>query len=91
MDSISVALFALVAVFSCIIALVAWRSVQKRDRRPCYRCGAISDPDCDYMGLHYCHVCRDVVVAMINVVQHDPPYGFPGNKGYLEFPEKELK
>lgn len=88
MDSISVALFALVAVFSSMIALIAWRSVRKREaRHPCYRCGG--EAEVEYMGLHYCEMCRNVIVAIIGTVQHDPPYGFPGAKGYLEFPKKE--
>jgi len=49
---------------------------------PCYRCGhpAVTE----YMGLHYCLICRDVVVALIGAVQHDPPFGFPGSPGYLK-------
>jgi len=57
--------------------------------KPCYRCGGVAEVE--YMGLHYCEMCRLVIVAMISTVQHDPPYGFPGARGYLEFPEKELK
>lgn len=87
MDSVSALLFALVAVLSALVALLYWRTVRSTPRWPCYRCG--TEADCDYMGLHYCHVCRDVVMVMQSAVQHDPPYGFPGNKGYLEFPRKE--
>lgn len=52
----------------------------------CYRCALpLRGNDIhEYMGLKYCEICRDVVLAMINVVHHDPPFGFPGNRGYLE-------
>lgn len=87
MDSISVALLALVAVFSAAISVLAWRSVRKREAHPCYRCGGLASVE--YMGLHYCEMCRNVIMRMIATVQHDPPYGFPGAQGYLEFPKKE--
>ena len=51
---------------------------------PCYRCAAVATTD--YMGLRYCLMCRVVVVQMLPGVRHDPPYGFPGSSGYLEFP-----
>lgn len=86
MDSISAALFALVVVFSCVLAVIAWRSSRQKPW-PCYRCGGPATVE--YMGLHYCGMCRQVIVAMIGTVGHDPPYGFPGAKGYLEFPKKE--
>lgn len=57
--------------------------------RPCFRCAAPATTD--YMGLHYCRICRDVVNAMSAAVRHDPPFGFPGAEGYLEFPEPEHK
>lgn len=55
---------------------------------PCYRCGVEAVDGCEYMGLHYCRICRDVVSMTYPAVQHDPPYGFPGSQGYLEFPKK---
>ncbi len=54
-----------------------------RPVRPCYRCGVLATTD--YMGLHYCLMCRVVIVQMLPAVRHDPPYGFPGASGYLEF------
>lgn len=86
MDSTSVVLLALVAVFSSILAVIAWRSSRKEEH-PCYRCGGLASVE--YMGLHYCEMCRNVIVAMIAAVQHDPPYGFPGAKGYLDFPKEK--
>lgn len=50
-------------------------------RKRCYRCNA--DAKVQYMQLDYCVVCRDVVVMMYPAVQHSPPYGFPGAKGYM--------
>lgn len=76
----------IVLVAVAVIAILGqFPKVEKR--RPCYRCGGMAEVE--YMGLHYCRMCRTVVVAMISSVQHDPPYGFPGAGGYLEFPEKE--
>ncbi len=53
--------------------------------RPCYRCGIIADRS--YMGLDYCTMCCVVVVQMLPAVRHDPPYGFPGASGCMEFKE----
>lgn len=53
--------------------------------RPCYRCGV--EATTDFMGLHYCSVCRIVVFRILPSVRHDPPFGFPGSSGYLEFPK----
>jgi hypothetical protein len=78
-------LLALVAVLSCILVVTA----RAKPSWPCYRCGGPATVE--YMGLHYCGMCRQVIVAMIGTVGHDPPYGFPGAKGYLEFPGKEPK
>lgn len=57
--------------------------------RPCYRCAAIATDE--YMGLHYCLMCRTVVSSVYPTVRHDPPYGFPGSTGYLEFPKEMEK
>lgn len=51
---------------------------------PCYRCA--TPAEVDYMGLKYCLMCRIMVVQMLPAVRHDPPYGFPGATGYVEFP-----
>ena len=51
---------------------------------PCYRCARPATVD--YMGLHYCYMCRHVVMMVSASVRHDPPYGFPGSPGYLDFP-----
>jgi hypothetical protein len=56
--------------------------------RPCYRCGEVSTRD--FMGLNYCAMCHVVVVRMLPVVRHDPPYGFPGAPGYTEFPRQSI-
>jgi hypothetical protein len=34
------------------------------------------------MNLDYCRVCLDVVQVMHPAVAHDPPFGFPGQRGY---------
>ena len=78
-------LFAIALGFGFLFALRATVPEEK----PCYRCGGVAEAE--FMGLHYCNMCRVVVTSMLSTVQHDPPYGFPGAKGYLEFPEKELK
>ena len=53
---------------------------------PCYRCARPSVVE--YMALRYCFMCREVIVAMIAAVRHDPPYGFPGAPGYLDYPDE---
>lgn len=54
------------------------------DVKVCYRCGVVLEKSFPYMALDYCDICRQVVLAMISVTRHDPPFGFPGNTGYLE-------
>jgi hypothetical protein len=58
--------------------------------RPCYRCADLATTE--YMSLPYCMMCRVVIVQVLPMVRHDPPYGFPGSTGYLEFPveKKEI-
>lgn len=56
---------------------------------PCYRCAV--EATTEYMGLHYCMMCRAVVIQMLPGVRHDPPYGFPGASGYLDFLVEEKK
>jgi hypothetical protein len=69
------------SVFKALgVRLGKWVSPEK----PCYRCGVIATKE--FAGYHYCGICRDAVAAMISVVRHDPPYGFPGAQGYTEFP-----
>jgi hypothetical protein len=58
-----------------------------KTHHPCYRCGEV-EGDAEYMGLHYCKMCRMVVSTVYACVRHDPPFGFPGAAGYLDFPEK---
>ncbi len=53
---------------------------------PCYRCAR--GATVQFMGLDYCFMCRHVVMMVSASVRHDPPYGFPGSPGYLEFPEE---
>lgn len=60
-----------------------------RKKKPCYRCGG--DATVEYMSLHYCAICRLVIVRMIPVVGLGGMFGFPGSTGYLEFPELEKK
>jgi hypothetical protein len=55
--------------------------------RPCYRCRDVATTD--YMGIHYCILCVLIVQQMMPAVRHDPPFGFPGSNGYLDFPEKK--
>lgn len=57
-----------------------------RKRHPCYRCGG--DATVEYMALHYCWMCREVIVRMLPIVGLGEMPGFPGSSGYLEFPEK---
>lgn len=55
--------------------------------RPCYRCRTVATTD--YMGVHYCMMCSMVVSTTMPAVRHDPPFGFPGSNGYLDFPEEK--
>lgn len=77
-----------------LVALIAFGAGQffSRNRKavkPCYRCAIIATDQ--FMGVDYCVLCKIVVARMLPVVRHDPPYGFPGAPGYLEFPEEMLK
>lgn len=54
------------------------------DLKVCYRCGVVLAKSFPYMGLDYCRMCREVIVIMMPAVRHDPPFGFPGQTGYLE-------
>ncbi len=53
--------------------------------RVCYRCGG--EADVEYMALHYCWMCREVIVRMLPIVGLGGMPGFPGASGYLEFPK----
>lgn len=79
----------LASVVAAAAIFVACLLLVPSPKFPCYRCGG--EAQVDYMGLHYCEMCRNVIVRMIATVQHDPPYGFPGAQGYLEFPSEEKK
>lgn len=57
--------------------------------KPCYRCAAVARTE--FMGLHYCLMCREMVSRVYPAALHDPPFGFPGSRGYLEFPAKERR
>lgn len=59
-----------------------WNSIH-----PCYRCRAVATHE--FMGVHYCIMCVTVVSRMMAAVRHDPPFGFPGSNGYLNFPEEK--
>ncbi len=78
-------------ILTALVAFGAGRllSRQKAAIKPCYRCAVIATTS--YMGIDYCLMCRVVVVQMLPGVRHDPPYGFPGAPGYLEFPEETPK
>lgn len=90
MNWMVVYLIALTAALAVSLGWVGWVLLKRTPKEfPCYRCGGLASAE--YMGLHYCGMCRQVVMAMISAVQHDPPYGFPGAQGYLEFPGKEPK
>lgn len=80
-----------ILIFAAALGFGFWFALRATipEERPCYRCGGVAEVE--FMGLHYCDMCRQVVTSMLSTVQHDPPYGFPGAKGYLEFPEKEVK
>lgn len=56
---------------------------------PCYRCRVEASQE--FMGLHYCTWCMAAVTAMYPAVKDDPPFGFPGSQGYLDFQEEEEK
>jgi len=68
---------------NCVKKVVSYLT----EDRPCYRCAAVAKAS--YAGYDYCRICRDVVLTMQSAVHHDPPFGFPGSKGYVEFPKKE--
>jgi hypothetical protein len=51
--------------------------------RVCYRCCVELPVVYPYMGLDYCLICREVVVAMSWLIPLGGPYGFPGAPGYL--------
>jgi hypothetical protein len=51
-----------------------------RKVRRCYRCALPAKGT--YMGLDYCPTCLTVVPMMMPAVSHDPPFGFPGQRGY---------
>jgi hypothetical protein len=72
-----------------IVAIVVGRFMRVSQVHPCYRCGILATEE--YMGLHYCVICQLVVVRMIGAVRQDPPFGFPGASGYLQFPNPEKK
>ena len=81
-------------VASGLVALVVALLIGRAFRRglapvhyPCYRCGEV-EGDAEYMGLHYCQMCRIVISSTYAGVRHDPPFGFPGSPGYLDFPQK---
>ena len=62
-------------------------TILESPRYPCYRCGEIPG-EMEFMGLHYCMMCRLVVVQVYPMVKGDAPFGFPGAPGYLDWPER---
>ncbi len=93
------AVIAIPIVVSIVVGILVGRAVARASHlptllegggvakkpRPCYRCGEAEAVD-EFMGLHYCLRCRMMVARMYGVVQHDPPFGFPGAPGYTEYP-----
>lgn len=81
-----------VVLFLSAAGMLYWR-LRKVERRmvskenPCYRCRTLATEE--FRGLHYCRICRDVVMATSGVVAHDPPFGYPGSPGYVEFPDRK--
>lgn len=81
-----------VALFLGAVGMLYWR-LRKIEQQvvvrehPCYRCRDLATEE--FRGLHYCRICRDVVMMTSGVVAHDPPFGYPGSPGYLEFPRKK--
>lgn len=74
-----------IAVTVVVVVIVAALVVLLLPRRnPCYRCGGLAR--CEYMALHYCWICRDIVMRMMPMVGMGGMFGFPGAPGYLEFP-----
>lgn len=82
MRPLTIVLVSLVAALAIVVLLLL---ATRRRARPCFRCGVLATDE--YMGFHYCRMCSIVVARMFPAVRHDPPYGFPGGPGYLEFPE----
>lgn len=98
------ALIALMAIAALVVTWYGFRwTLERRVRdvatslmekaaqpaRPCYRCAAVATKD--FMGLHYCIMCREMVSRIYPAALHDPPFGFPGSRGYLEFPQEQEK
>lgn len=87
-------LILLAAIFVFGAAVLVGRILERRRRseeiHPCYRCGTIAAAG-EFMGLWYCKMCLVVVPRMLSVVRNDPPFGFPGADGHLEFVAEEKK
>ena len=83
--SIAVSIIAVVVIGKALLQRIQVPTLLEGADVPCYRCGV--EASTEYMGLHYCMMCRIVVVQTIGAVRHDPPFGFPGSPGYLEFPK----
>jgi len=54
---------------------------ESKPKKLCYRCARPADVQ--YMGLDYCWICREVIISLAWLIVTDPPFGFPGAKGYL--------
>lgn len=66
-----------------------WKLLTRPPQR-CYRCG--SEVVVEFMALPYCRICFDVVTAMLPIVQHDPPPGFPGaGPGDIYWMQRQLE
>jgi hypothetical protein len=74
----------IVAVAGFVLMVLGGYVALRRPRAVCYRCGVRLKKRHPYMGLDYCFICREVVVAMAHLVGRDAPYGFPGAQGYLK-------
>lgn len=78
-------IIAIPALLGLLGILIIIRLARRSAPRPCYRCAVPTT--IEYMGLPYCMMCRYVVIQMLPAVRHDPPFGFPGSPGHVEFPD----
>ena len=83
-------LIALISVFSVLATLAIVFLFSRKGPKPCYRCGGKATTE--YMAIHYCSICRLVVIRMLPIVGLGGMPGFPGASGYTEFlPELKKK
>jgi hypothetical protein len=72
--------------FLLVVAIWVGKNFQRiTSPNPCYRCADVATTD--FGGYHYCLMCRIVIIQALPAVRHDPPFGFPGAPGYLDWPK----